>query len=69
MQGKDNAIEEDVLEVGNFIGATFKGDKANKFSVLSKPGTSERVSSGVVQGGVSLQERAGLGALLGEGRD
>jgi hypothetical protein len=69
MQGKDNAIEEDVLEVGNFIGATFKGDKANKFSVLSKSGTSKRVSSGVVQGRVSLQERAGLGALLGEGRD
>jgi hypothetical protein len=69
MQGKDNAIEDDVLEVGNFIGATFKGDKANMFSVLSKPGTGKRASSGVVQGGVSLQERAGLGALLGDERD
>jgi hypothetical protein len=69
MQGKDNAIEDDVLEVGNFIGATFKGDKANMFSALSKPGTGKRASSGVVQGGVSLQERAGLGALLGDERD
>jgi hypothetical protein len=61
-------MEDDVMEVGNFIGATFKGDMANTFSVLSKPGTSKRVSSGVVQGGASSQERAGLGALLGEGR-
>jgi hypothetical protein len=68
MQGNDRAIEDDVVEVGNFIGATFKGDKANTFSVLSKPGTGKRVSSGVVQGGVSSQERASLGALMGEER-
>jgi hypothetical protein len=68
MQGNDRAMEDDVMEVGNFIGATFKGDMANTFSVLSKPGTSKRVSSGVVQGGASSQERAGLGALLGEWR-
>jgi hypothetical protein len=68
MQGNDRAIEDDVVEVGNFIGASFKGDKANMFSVLSKSGTGKQVSPGVVPGGVSSQERAGLGALLGEGR-
>jgi hypothetical protein len=56
------------VEVGIFIGASFKGDKANMFSVLSKSGTGKQVSPGVVPGGVSSQERAGLGALLGEGR-
>jgi hypothetical protein len=48
MQCHENAVEDDVMEVGNFIGATFKGDKANMFSVLSKAGTGKRDSRGLV---------------------
>jgi hypothetical protein len=33
MQGHDHAVEDDVMEVGNFVGATFKGDTTNMFSV------------------------------------
>ncbi|KAK2392456.1 hypothetical protein QL285_065814 [Trifolium repens] len=57
MQGQDHAVEDDVLEVGNFVGATFKGDKNNMFSVLSKPGTGKRASMGAVRGEVTPQEQ------------
>jgi hypothetical protein len=56
MQGRDQAVEDDVLEVGDFVGATFKGDKANMFSALSKPGTRKRDSIGRVQGVRTPQE-------------
>jgi hypothetical protein len=58
MQGNDRAVEDDVLEVGNDIGATFKGDKANMFSVLSKAGPVKRGTPGVAVG-VSSKERGG----------
>jgi hypothetical protein len=48
MQGHEHAVEDDVMEVGNFIRATFKGDKTNMFSVLSKTGTGKRDLRGVV---------------------
>jgi hypothetical protein len=51
MHGSDRAAEEDVLEVGNFIGATFKGDKDNMFSVLSRKGCVKRDILGVAQYG------------------
>jgi hypothetical protein len=50
MQGRDQAVEDDVLEVGDFVGATFKGDNANMFSALSKLGTGKRDSMGGVLG-------------------
>ncbi|KAK2427387.1 heterogeneous nuclear ribonucleoprotein A0 [Trifolium repens] len=46
MQGDASVVEEDVLEVGKAVGATFKGNTANKFSVLSKAGTGKRVGLG-----------------------
>jgi hypothetical protein len=58
MQGQDHVVEEDVLELGNLVGATFKGDKSNMFSVLSKPGSSKCDSMGAGQGGVSVLERS-----------
>jgi hypothetical protein len=33
IQGHDHAVEDDVREVENFIGATFKGENANMFNV------------------------------------
>jgi hypothetical protein len=51
MHGSDRAAEEDVLEVGNFIGATFKGDKDNMFSVLSRKRCVKRDILGVAQYG------------------
>jgi hypothetical protein len=33
MKVHDHAVEDDVREVGSFVGATFKGDTANMFSV------------------------------------
>jgi hypothetical protein len=57
MQGHDHAVEDDVKEVGNFIGATFKGENANMFSVLSKAGTRQRDTMDVGQGGVAQKER------------
>jgi hypothetical protein len=57
MQGHDHAVEDDVTEVGNFVGATFPGDKANMFSVLSKPRTDKRDLMGVVQGVATPQEQ------------
>jgi hypothetical protein len=59
MQGNDRAVEEDMIEVGNAIGATFKGDKANMFSVLSKVGPAKRVSPGVAPVGDLSKERGG----------
>jgi hypothetical protein len=58
MQGHDHAVEDDVMEVGNFVGTTFKGDKSNMFSVLSKSGSSKCDSMGAGQGGVSVLERS-----------
>jgi hypothetical protein len=55
MQGQDNVVEDDVVEMGNFVGATLKGDKTNMFSVLAKSGTGQRDSKGAVQGVVTLQ--------------
>jgi hypothetical protein len=57
MQGHDHAVEDDVREVGNFIGATFQGENANMFSVLSKAGTSQRDTMKVGQGGVAQKEQ------------
>jgi hypothetical protein len=57
MQGQDHSVEDDVLEVGNFVGATFKGDMNNMFSVLSKPGTGKCASTGAVRGEVTPQEQ------------
>jgi hypothetical protein len=59
MQGNERAVEEDVLEVGNVIGATFKGDKANMFSALSKAGPVKRDTLGVVRVGALSEERGG----------
>jgi hypothetical protein len=56
MQGQDHVVEDDVMEMGKFVGATFKGDNSNKFSVLSKPGIGRRDAMGAVQGVVTLQE-------------
>jgi hypothetical protein len=39
MQGNAIVVEEDVLEVGKAIGASFKGNTTNMFSALSKAGT------------------------------
>jgi hypothetical protein len=50
-------VEKDVLEVGNAIGATFKGSTANKFSVLSKAGTGKRVVQGGAHDGEAPEER------------
>ncbi|KAK2363462.1 hypothetical protein QL285_088445 [Trifolium repens] len=57
MQGRDHAVEEDVMEVGDFVGAIFKSDTANMFSVLSKPGTRKRDSMGAMQGVATPQEQ------------
>jgi hypothetical protein len=57
MQGHDHTVEDDVVEVGNFVGATFKGETANMFSVLSKPGTDKRDSMGAVKGEPTPQEQ------------
>jgi hypothetical protein len=57
MQGHDHAVEDDVREVGNFIGATFKGNNANMFGVLSKTGTSKRDTKDAGQGWVAPKER------------
>jgi hypothetical protein len=58
IQGGDRAVEEHVLEVGKFIGATFEGDKANMFSALSRAGLVIRDTLGVVQvGGASKVQR------------
>jgi hypothetical protein len=46
-----------VREVGDFVGATFKGDTANMFSALSKPGTDKRDLMGAVQGEATPQEQ------------
>jgi hypothetical protein len=46
MQGNEAVVEEDVLELGNAIGATFKGNTSNMFSVLSKAGSGKRDSPG-----------------------
>jgi hypothetical protein len=59
MQGNDCAVEEDVLEVGKAIGTTFKGDKANMFSVLSRAGSVKRDTLSVAQVGDSSKERGG----------
>jgi hypothetical protein len=56
MQGHDHAVEDDVREVGNFIGATFKGNNANMFGVLSKTGTSKRDTKNVGEGGLAPRE-------------
>jgi hypothetical protein len=56
MQGHDHAVEDDVKEVGNFIGATFKGENVNMFNVLSKAGTRQRDTMDVGQGGVAQNE-------------
>jgi hypothetical protein len=58
MQGQDHVVEDDVMEMGKFVGATFKGDNTNMFSVLSKPGIGRRDAMGAVQGVVTLQEPA-----------
>ncbi|KAK2351443.1 heterogeneous nuclear ribonucleoprotein A0 [Trifolium repens] len=64
MQGRDHAVEDDIMEVGKFVGATFKGDTTNMLSVLSKSGTGRRDSMGAVQGVATLQEQArGLGRV------
>jgi hypothetical protein len=57
MQGNDRAVEDDVLEVGNAVGATFKGDKANMFSVLAKAGSVKRDTPGVALVGASSAEQ------------
>jgi hypothetical protein len=57
VQGHDHAVEDDVREVGNFIGATFKGNNANMFGVLSKTGTSKRDTKDAGQGGVVPKEQ------------
>jgi PIN domain nuclease of toxin-antitoxin system len=59
MQGNERAVEDDVLEVGNAVGATFKGDKANMFSVLSKAGPGKCGTSGVAPDGVASKEWGG----------
>jgi hypothetical protein len=57
MQGHGHTVEDDVVEVGNFVGATCKGDTTNMFSVLSKPGTDKRDSRGAVKGEPAPQEQ------------
>jgi hypothetical protein len=57
MQGHDHTVVGDVVEVGNFVGATFKGDTTNMFNVLAKPGTGKRVLMGAVQGAATPQEQ------------
>jgi hypothetical protein len=59
MQGQDNVVEDDVVEMGNFVGATLKGDKANMFSALSKAGPVKRDTLGVVRVGALSEERGG----------
>jgi hypothetical protein len=58
MQGQDHVVEDYVVEMGKFVGATFKGDNTNRFSVLSKTGIGRRDSMGAVQGVVTLQEQS-----------
>jgi hypothetical protein len=57
MQDRDHAVEDDVMELGKFVGATFKADTTNMFSVLSKPGTGMCDSMSAVQGVVTPQEQ------------
>jgi hypothetical protein len=59
MQGNERAVEVDVLEVGEAIGASFKGDKSNMFSVLSKAGSVKRDAPSVAQAGHCSKERGG----------
>jgi hypothetical protein len=56
LQGNDDVVADDVTEVGKSIGVTFKGDKANMFSVLSKSGADKLVSSCSRQGAPALGE-------------
>jgi hypothetical protein len=51
MQGNDCIVEDDVMEMGKFMGATFTGDNANTFSVLSRAAKGKHASSGPTQGG------------------
>ncbi|KAK2452896.1 hypothetical protein QL285_000647 [Trifolium repens] len=56
MQGRDRAVKDDVLEMGDFVGATFQGDKSNRFTALSKPGSGKQDSLGGAQGARTPQE-------------
>jgi hypothetical protein len=51
MQGNDHIVEDTVMEMGKFMGATFTGDNANTFSVLSRAAKGKHASSGPTQGG------------------
>jgi hypothetical protein len=48
-------VEEDVLEVGQVVGATFESVKTNMFSVLSKARYGKRDTPKVAEGGEVLR--------------
>jgi hypothetical protein len=51
MQGNGRIVEDDVMEMWKFMGATYTGDNANTFSVLSRAAKGKHASSGPTQGG------------------
>jgi hypothetical protein len=56
MQGREGAVEDDVLEMGDFVGASFPGKMSNRFTALSKPGSGKQDPLGGVQGAWTPQE-------------
>jgi hypothetical protein len=51
LQGNNGVANEDVLDVGKLVGATFTCDSCNMFSVLSKTGAGKPASGCPSQGG------------------
>jgi hypothetical protein len=51
MQGNDHIVEDTVMEMGKFMGATFTSDNANTFSVLSRACKGKHASLGPTQCG------------------
>ncbi|MCI66061.1 endonuclease/exonuclease/phosphatase family protein, partial [Trifolium medium] len=51
MQGSEQVVADDVRDVGQSIGVTFKGDNDNMFRVLARTGKAKQTASGLAQGG------------------
>jgi hypothetical protein len=54
LQGNDRMVKDDVMDVGNFIEATFRGDTGNMFrvfskTVLGKPSSSSQGGGGSIK--------------------
>jgi hypothetical protein len=49
VHGNDQLAVEDVWGIGKAIGVTFRGDKENMFSTLSRAGNGEKANTRLLQ--------------------